>query len=439
VGCLALAAAGLARADAPDEARSAKIKATAQVFFDAVVKEDYAAAVKDFDDTMMKVMPAAKVEEFWKTLRKQVGPLQSRGGMRTEKRGKYDAVILPCRFEKLALDANVVFDAEGRITGLNFRPAATAEYKAPAYVQADAFREVDVKVGTGTWQLPGTLTLPKGDGPFPAVVLVHGSGPNDRDETILGNRPFRDLAWGLASRQVAVLRYDKRTHAHPTEMLKLKETMTVKDEVLDDALAAVALLRGTKEINPKRVYVLGHSLGALLAPRLGELDPGIAGLVVMAGPTRPLEELVLEQVTYITSLDGGPTDEQKAELEKLKEQLARVKDPKLSADTPAKELLLGVPASYWLSLRDYRPAEVAVRIKQPLLILQGERDYQVTMADFRGWQKALAGRPNATLKSYPKLNHLFAEGEGKSKPDEYMKAGHVAAEVIDDIVGWIKK
>ena len=113
--------------------------------------------------------------------------------------------------------------------------------------------------------------------------------------------------------------------------------------------------------------------------------------------------------------------------------------PRSPVCPPGKDLPLGVPGAYWLSLRDYHPDLVAAKLSLPLLVLQGERDYQVTMADFALWKKNLAAKQNAVLKSYPKLNHLFMEGEGKSKPDEYMKAGHVAREVIDDIATWIKK
>lgn len=130
--------------------------------------------------------------------------------------------------------------------------------------------------------------------------------------------------------------------------------------------------------------------------------------------------------------------EDKDELEKIKKQVLRVKDSKLTSDTPSSELPLGASAVYWLALRDYHSTEVAIRFHKPMLVLQGERDYQVTMVDFEGWKKALGDRKDVKLKSYPKLNHLFMEGEGKAKPAEYETAGHVAQEVVDDIAKWIK-
>src|SRR5262245_23313535 len=305
-----------------DDGRPEKLKASVKAFFDALAREDYEAACKDFDDTVRKASPPEKLKELWQTLRKQLGQLKKQGAPRLEKVGKYEVIVIPCQFEKMTLDGRISFDAAGKIAGYGFVPTATKEYKAPEYVKRDAFREIDVKLNEGSeWELPGTLSIPVEQGPFPAVVLVHGSGPNDRDETILGNKPFRDLAWGLSSRGIAVLRYEKRTRAHGAKMTA-KNFPTLKEEVTDDALAAVALLRKTKEIDPKRIFVLGHSLGGLMAARIGEADPQIAGLIVMAGNTRPLEDLVLEQFTYLYSLEG-PTDKQKQELEELKKKAAR--------------------------------------------------------------------------------------------------------------------
>ncbi len=428
--CLALAA--------DDEKRLAGLKEKARALVEALAKEDFAAAGKDFDDAMQKALPEDKRKEMWQGMTKALGAFRSQANVRTEKAAKYDVVLITCRFEKVALDARVVFDARDKVAGLNFRTAGS-DYKAPAYVGKDSFTEREVTVGSGEWALPGTLAVPKGDGPFPAVVLVHGSGSHDRDETIGPNRPFKDLAWGLASRGVAVLRYEKRTLAHAAKFKEIKD-VTLKEEVLDDALAAAALLRKTDKIDPKKVFVLGHSLGGILLPKLGADDPELAGLISLAGATRPLEDLVLEQMEYLWSLDGDLSEDDKKKLEELKQQVARVKGPKLTGDVPAKELPLGMPAVYWLSLAANRPLDWLPKAKQPFLVLQGERDYQVTMADFALWKKALEGRPGAALKSYPKLNHLFMEGEAKkAKPEEYAREGHVHEEVVNDIADWVKK
>jgi len=413
--------------------------AEAQIIADQFLKGDYAALEARFDATMKSAFPQDKFAEARESLEARLGAFKQQLGTRAEKYQQYDIVYVTWEFEQMTIDFKIVFDASGKIAGLLFQPAQSAiPYAPPAYVNTEAFHEQDATVGSGEWALPGTLALPVGNGPFPAVVLVHGSGPNDRDETIGPNRPFRDLAWGLASRGIAVLRYEKRTKQHSVKFTAdLMKNLTVKEETVDDALSAVTLLRQTKGIDAARIYVLGHSLGAMVLPRIGAADPHIAGLIVMAGPTRPLEDIILEQVTYISGLDGTVSAEEKTSLDSLTAQTARVKDPRLSDTTPAANLPLGLPAHYWLDLRGYNPAEIAKGLKQPMLILQGGRDYQVTKADFDGWKTALGSRSDVKMKLYPNLNHLFGEGEGMSTPAEYQTAGHVAAQVIADVADWL--
>lgn len=291
----------------------------------------------------------------------------------------------------------------------------------------------------GEFDLPGTLTTPGGDGPWPAVVLVHGSGPNDRDETIGPNKPFRDLALGLAGEGIAVLTYDKRTLARPSD---LPADLTVAEEVVDDAVAAVELLRTDRTVAiPDQVFLLGHSLGGMLAPRIAVESSGVAGLVLMAAPARPLEELILEQTRYLAERDGTVTTEEESALAEVAAQVEAVRDPTLGADTPPADLL-GAPASYWLDLRDYRPTEMAagLALDIPILVLQGERDYQVTMTDFALWQEALAEGEDVEFRSFPGLNHLMmpGEGEGLSVPEDYEVAGHVEPEVVDAIAAFIR-
>ncbi len=409
----------------------------AKEFVDMMVKGEFSKAVENFDNVMSKAMPEEKLKEVWQTVIKKAGPFKKQKSTRTETLPKFDIVYVTCQFEKGDLDVKVVFNRDKQITGLWFAPAKK-KYTFPDYVRLDAFKEKEIVVGSGEWALPGTLALPEGKGPFPSVVLVHGSGPNDRDESIGPNKPFRDLAWGLASQNIAVLRYEKRTRVHSQKLKDFEGKFTVQEETIDDALAAVELIRKTEGIDKQKIFLLGHSLGGMLAPRIGMLDTEIAGFVIMAGTTRPVEEVMLEQVNTIISADGKITEDEKTSLSEIEKAVEIIKNLKESDSHPGRENLLGAPPEYWLDLRRYDPAQTAKELYQPMLILQGGRDYQVTEKDFERWKKALSSHTTVEFKFYPQLNHLFIEGKGKSTPAEYSQVGHVARYVIDDIAAWIK-
>ena len=425
------------------------LEALARDLVDQLAVGQFDEAATNFDAKMQQVLPPDKLQETWQALLAQVGPYQGQLGARSEQRENYDLVFVTTQFAEAMLDTQVTFDDQGRVAGLFFVPVeatpgadGTSEdgYTPPDYVQVGAFEERNLVIPSGDWILPATFTYPTGEGPFPVVLLVHGSGPNDRDETVGLNKPFRDLAWGLASQGIAVLRYEKRTKEYPDRVLANLQEFTVYDETIDDALAAISLLAKMKDVDKNRIYVLGHSLGGMLNPRIASQAPDLAGLIMMAGPSRPLEDLYLEQMTYIVELDGEVSEQEQEALTQIEQQVARVKDPQLSVDTPSSDLPLSVPAAYWLDLRDYDPAQAALELPQPMLFLQGERDYQVTLEDLQGWQAALASREDVEFKVYPTLNHLFIEGEGMGTPQEdYTSEGHVSGAVIDDIAAWINQ
>jgi dienelactone hydrolase len=417
----------------------------ARGFIAALEKGDFQASVADFDVTMTKALGPEKMAVLWKQLTAQLGPFKKQSGARREQLAGYEIAYVTCEFEKDKIDARVVMDSSRRISGLQFVPSGPPPaYAPPKYADPALFEERDVTVGAGEWALPGTVAVPKGGGPFPALVLVHGSGANDRDETLGPNKAFKDLAWGLASRGIAVLRYEKRTRQYGPKLAadkSLVAAMTVKEETIDDALEAVKRLEATPGIDPKRIFVLGHSLGGMLVPRIAVAgkDLGIAGFICMAGATRPLDETILRQMTYIYGLDGSLSDDEKKQLDGFRTQIAQIKA--LQGSDAGKEIrIMNASPRYWLDLRGYNPPELARHVPQPILILQGSRDYQVTIEDFENWKKALGTRPNVEFKLYEKLNHMFYEGQGFPTPNEYTAIhGSVAEYVVADIAAFVKK
>ncbi len=401
---------------------------------------DYDPVVSEFDSQMAKLMDKNKLTAAWEQLGSHTGKLKKQVSVTREVKGHYQMISTLCEFEKAFLNIKMTFNKDGLVSGLFFAPAEQPGVASvPPYVQADRIVEEQVTIGDAPFQLPGVLCMPKDGARTPAAVLVHGSGPNDRDETIGPNKPFRDLANGLCSAGFAVLRYDKRTKVHAGMMLKDARNITLEKETSEDVKKAVAFLKTHARVQPDKIFVIGHSLGAMATPGIARDLPELAGIVLLAGNSRPLEDLILDQVRFLSGLDGTISAEEKQALDKLAIQAKKVKDPNLSPDTPAADLPLGLPAAYWIFLGRYDVVAVARALTLPILILQGERDYQVTLAgDFARWKKELGKNANVKLQSFPDLNHLFMKGEGTPGPSEYMKPGHVAAEVITTIVTFMQ-
>lgn len=266
------------------------------------------------------------------------------------------------------------------------------------------FNEIADTVVTGDIHLPATIMMPADARDVPIVVMVHGSGALDRDETIYTNKPFRDIASGLARKGIATLRYDKRTYVYR------QPVASMDDETILDALSAIRLARR----HSTRVYLLGHSLGAMLAPVIAERsEEPLAGIIMMAAPARDMEIVVRQQFDYLLPSGASP-DFKEQQIENLRQRSPH-------------------------NLQPQGQTAAARRLTLPMLILQGERDYQVTMEDYSLWQQVLKGKANVVYHSYPRLNHPFMEGDGKSTPMEYQMEGHVATYVIDDISSFIRQ
>jgi uncharacterized protein len=402
-----------------------------------LVKRDFASVVATFDEKIRAALSEEQLRAAWDNVLAQAGEFKQMGQARLLTKGDNQIVIITGEFERGKTNIQIVFHASGEVAGLTVRPAAAAAgFTDAPYAARDRFTEQDVIVDAGGWPLPGVLAVPSGAGPHPVVVLVHGSGPGDRDQTIGPNKPFRDLALGLASNGVAVLRYEKRTRQHAGRIASVP-SFTVKEEVIDDVVAAVRSLRTTDRIDPKRIFVAGHSLGGMLIPRIvAAAGSDVRGVIVMAGPARSLEQSIVDQARYLALSDGKISPEEQKLIDEVDQLVPRVKalEP---GDPPVSFAGVSAPASYWVDLRNYNPPVAAQQIALPMLVLQGERDYQVTMDDFGKWQAALAGRRDVTFKSYPALNHLFIPGTGASLPGEYLTSGHVADEVVRDIAAWV--
>jgi uncharacterized protein len=349
--------------------------------------------------------------------------------------GVYTLVSFPVKFSLVGINVQFTIDPDGRVAGLYFRPADAPlppEWQRPVYSKPNTFHETDVTIGSDEWALPGTLSVPNGKGPFTAVLLVHGPGPNDRDETIYSNHMFKDLAEGLVSRGFVVLRYDKRAFVYGQQMSGT--SYTLQQDTVEDVVRALSLLR--KQPNVKRVFVVAHSLGGYALPRIAKQDGKLAGAVVLAGNARPIEDVVLDQAAYTTQSKVNITPEELHRFDAMKGEVEKVK--KLQPDSKSNPpTVMGLPVAYLLDLKSYNPVTEMKGIAMPVLFLQGGRDFQVTMKDFEVWKSGLAGRKATTFQAYPALNHLFMPGEGKPLPTDYRVPSNVSPQIVNDISTWI--
>ena len=288
----------------------------------------------------------------------------------------------------------------------------------------------------GTPPLRATLTLPAGPGPFPAMVLVSGSGPNDQDESYQSDKPFRDLALGLGMHGIATLRYDKRTHDYPTAIDP--ETFTASDEYVPDAVAAVDLLAHRAMIDHRRIFVLGHSQGGTFAPRIAQQAPEVAGVVLLAAATEKPGAGLLRETRYLATLPAPVGPQYAAQLPHVTAIAAQMDSPALATASPSTRLFGGVGPAYYLDLQRYDPVATARSIRQPLLLLQGDRDYEVTVTDdLDVWTKGLAGRAGVTVVQFPTADHLFIDGQGPPTLEDYDTPGVVDPVVISAIAKWV--
>jgi hypothetical protein len=404
---------------------------------------EYGAVEESFDPPLAKDLPQTKLTEQWQALLARSGPfVKVKATSVTTELGGYHVVVMTCAFQR-ASDNNVLvtFNSDGRISGFYFGPRPTEvvdQWTTPSYALLKSFHEVQVTVQDGPWHLPGTITLPNGSGPFPVVILVPGSPPLDQDGTVGPNKVFKDLAWGLASRGIAVLRYTKRTHQFGAGLGGGQiSSFSLRDELIDDARAAVSLMAARSDVDHRQMYLLGHSMGGIAVPTIAAADPRIAGIIVMGSPPGDPLAVILKHAQDGASA-GGEEGRQASEMIPALERLQN------GSSAPGEIVdLFGerTPADYWIKMPTYQSGAVTAKLKIPVMILVAGHDAESLPDAFEEWEAALAGHNNATLKFYPGLFHLFLPSTSKQKgadaPDDWSRPSHVTLGVVNDIASWV--
>ncbi|MEE1884131.1 alpha/beta fold hydrolase [Pedobacter flavus] len=406
---------------------------TSQNFFETLEKGNYEEAQGFFDLTAKEKITPESLNSLWSQLKTAYGEYKSVDLVKSSNEGDLFRVIVEVSFSNSSQNILMVYNKSQKLVGIFLAPKTeTIEYKLPTYADTTKFSEKEVFIETKQYKLVGKFTYPKNAQNFPVVVLVHGSGPSDMDQTVGPNKSFKDISAGLATQGVATIRYVKRSMIYD-----LNGAITVKEETIEDALTALALAKKMQGVNPKKVYLYGHSLGGMLAPRIASSVPDLAGLIIAAGPARTLTDVILDQNKYFLNLSKDTTVNSNERFDEIVKFLEPSKIKTLGNIKP-DSLLVGLPASYWVDLNSMNQINLLKGMPKPrVFVAQGGMDFQVSETDFNLWQKTITGRKNATAKLYPDLDHFFMPQKEKGTPQQYQVPGNVSEQYIKDLANWI--
>lgn len=408
------------------------LEAEARAVLSHLAAGEFEAANDQFAPEVRDQLGADTLEGVWGQLTRAYGQYVRVAEVEHAAEDGRDVLVVTGQFAAGRQRFRFVFDDRG-LVGFFVPPGGGSSdaWEAPGYADESAFSERELTLeATDACGLGATLTMPSGTDQVPGVVIVHGSGPVDRDLSIGPNKPYKDLAWGLASRGIAVLRYDKRTAACDVDLANV----TIDEVVTDDALTAVERLRAMDRVREDRVVLVGHSIGGTMAPRIARRDGNLAGAVMLAPLGRTVPQAVLDQNEYIAQLDGEVTEADQRQLEQVRALVERIRTLDIADD----EVVYLGGDEYWRTLAEYDHLAVATEVEAPLYLAFGGRDWQVTVGNDRPlWADALADEADVTIRTYDALNHLFIAGSGPPTPDEYFDAGSVDHTVVTDLAEWI--
>jgi len=429
-------------------------------FITLTANGNYDDAAAMFDETMTEVFGAVGLESAWTEVIALVGDFIEIYDIENANIDPHFISSVIIHHENSGFGWTVVFDEDGNISGLHSSGTVplsdpTAQNHFPSEpIQRDGFTDYPIIIGEHTgYPLIGILSMPDDvTDPVPAVVIVHGSGPSDMDGTIGGNRPYRDIAEFLAANGIAVIRADKRTYTHGAKIVQeLGGYVTVWEESVEDALFATELLRTDGRIDENRIFIIGHSLGGMLAPRIHASNGNFAGIILMAATPRSFSELFIEQMraSVHAGVEEGLIDEdaREAALEDIY-YLAEFLDT-VAHMTAEEARITQVPGlglwAYYLAELEAHSFEAYInRVNVPILVMQGNSDFQVlSTVDFMLLQELFDGRDNVSFNLYDGLDHLFMETTATNFVQHSMirmeSPGHVDELVLQDIVDWINE
>ncbi|RZL46475.1 MAG: DUF3887 domain-containing protein [Pedobacter sp.] len=402
-------------------------------FFNLLESNKFDTAHQYFSEAEQAKIKPENLQKLWTSVKAKLGNIETLDVLQSKAQGEVFAVTMQGKFERDVQNFVLLFNKSEKLVALYMPPNAIA-YTKPFYVDTTLYTEKSVYLQSTTHQLAAIITTPKNATSFPMVVLVHGSGPADMDGTVGPNKPLKDLATGLASKGIGSIRYVKRTVLYASEFTK---AFTVKEEVVDDAVAAVALAKTVKGADLKNIYVLGHSLGGMLAPRIATLVPDLKGMILAAAPARKLTDIIIEQNKYMVAQSKDTTAALQKDLANAIKVIEASRLTKLGTTIKPDSTIVGLPASYWVDLNNYDQVATAKASQKRIFIAQGGNDFQVSETDFNIWKAAFTGKPNVTLKYYSEINHLLSPQVEKATSVQYQTMTNVSEQLVKDIAAFI--
>jgi uncharacterized protein len=386
-------------------------------------------------DVQTALGSADGLASLWTQIAQVYGVYQGITAAAAQEENGLTVAQITCAHATADITYTVVLNADGMLSGLTVSGIVAKAAESTADPSTFVTEAVTLRTAEAD-ETQGMLTLPLGDGPFPAVIMMQGSGASDMNETAYGIAIFRDIAESLAQAGVASIRYDKYTYAHAD---LLTNSFTVQQEYGIDAGDALALLQADNRIGD--IYLLGHSLGAMLIPRVMQTlgAENFAGGVMLAGSPLPLWEIQYHQnLAVVAAMDAG---EQEAARQTLDTELAKLDTMNVMTDEELQNsLFFGISAWYQKDLISVDAAQTAIALQKPLFIAQGGKDWQVTPADgLDAWQVALGDSLAASYHLYPDMTHMLCdlEGEPAYNTADYQAGDTVSKELTRDIAAWI--
>lgn len=388
-------------------------------------EKNYTGLVADVNQSkdMEKVADAEFYKELWESLEESYGKYGGFEYTGNVASSGYEIYSYEVFFTTHSINMNIVLSSDGILSGLNYQEKNVLSIDGKGSLGGEI-----VTIGD-EFPLEGELVVPEGKEAMPLVILVHGSGASNRDESIGSIKPFYDIAEQLQELGIATYRYDKRTFKYGAE-IDIDE-FTIYEETIEDAVFAYDLFNEDPRFSGN-VYILGHSLGGHVLPRIAELTPDAKGYIFMAANYSSILDLIDYQVKYIAEVDGDFTSQEKANVDATADLVKETKE----LDGTEEGIYLGAGSFYWKDLNDYDPGKAVSKINQPLLFLQGAGDYQVIPAELDLWLES-ADKEKTTSYVFDGLSHLFTPAGDPPSPEDYSGDYKVDTEVVKAMAEWI--